>query len=668
MTLPENGFDPDKFTGREWALMYRNLGLQVVPAQHNGKKPALASWVEFQHTLAPQSVFDQWFPEDCGPDMGLIAGAASGGLLVVDLDDYKGFGSAEWFSSIVPEPETWQQRTGGGGRHIFYRLPPGKTFPNGSHPGLGVDIRCQGGFAKLPPSGHESGNRYEWVPGFAPWETDLEDAPQAIIDALEDDLASRAVSDGVTSRREKTTAEREFNEFGARVDGREQYMADTVFAAVLDHYNESPIFDPVSSAAACDEAFTVYANKVRSRLPPDGTSNEARLEREGRGHTAFRRKWDYLVSRQWGGKVRAEAEKKSAAPAPDIFPTEVEPDKPDRPVQIVRAGDFVAGFVPPDYLIDGIVQKSYLYSLTAPTGHGKTAVTMCLAQAIALGRNIRDRDVERGRVLILAGENPDDVRARLLVMSDAYEFDPAAVDIYFIPGVFDVKGQIAAVREQVAQIGEISLVVVDTAAAYFPGDEPNNNAQQGAYARMLREYTTLPGKPAVIVCSHPKKGASRDDLSPMGGSAFVNEVDGNLTLWSGGDGRTQMHWSTKFRGPEFEPIDFRLETRTADNVVDAKGRPMPSVVAVAMGDIDVEMAEAEQDSHERVLLAVIGDNPKASVAELARKANWINDRGQPLKARVFRVAEFLVREKMVVKRRRKLIITEAGKRELGWDE
>jgi len=36
-----------------------------------------------------------------------------------------------------------------------------------------------------------------------------------------------------------------------------------------------------------------------------------------------------------------------------------------------------------------------------------------------------------------------------------------------------------------------------------------------------------------LVNCHPVKNASRDNLLPMGGSAFLNEVDGNLTLAGG---------------------------------------------------------------------------------------------------------------------------------------
>jgi hypothetical protein len=54
----------------------------------------------------------------------------------------------------------------------------------------------------------------------------------------------------------------------------------------------------------------------------------------------------------------------------------------------VSAADFVNNYVPPAYLVDGIVQKSRFYSLTAKTCHGKTAVGLCCAVAKAGGTSL----------------------------------------------------------------------------------------------------------------------------------------------------------------------------------------------------------------------------------------------------------------------------------------
>src|SRR5262245_31907814 len=54
-------------------------------------------------------------------------------------------------------------------------------------------------------------------------------------------------------------------------------------------------------------------------------------------------------------------------------------------VSIKSSKQFVASFVPPDYIIDGLLQEGFLYSLTGATGAGKTAITLRLAASVALG-------------------------------------------------------------------------------------------------------------------------------------------------------------------------------------------------------------------------------------------------------------------------------------------
>ena len=51
-----------------------------------------------------------------------------------------------------------------------------------------------------------------------------------------------------------------------------------------------------------------------------------------------------------------------------------------------------------------------------------------------------------------------------------------------------------------------SLVIIDTSAAYFQGDDENNNVQAGAHARMIRSFVSLPGGPTIIVtCHRPRR-------------------------------------------------------------------------------------------------------------------------------------------------------------------
>ena len=53
----------------------------------------------------------------------------------------------------------------------------------------------------------------------------------------------------------------------------------------------------------------------------------------------------------------------------------------DKPLLISQA-KFLEGFVPPDYLVDGIFQRRFIYALTGVTGGGKTAIALLLARAV----------------------------------------------------------------------------------------------------------------------------------------------------------------------------------------------------------------------------------------------------------------------------------------------
>jgi hypothetical protein len=339
------------------------------------------------------------------------------------------------------------------------------------------------------------------------------------------------------------------------------------------------------------------------------------------------------------------------------------PIDPAKPL-LLTSKQFVADFTPPVYLIDGIVQRGYLYALTARTGHGKTAVDMYIAQAIARSQPMHGRETKGGTVLFLAGENPDDIRARFLVLAQEFKFDINTIKIRFVAGVIDIAASMPTIRAEASTIDDLVLVIVDTAAAYFIGDDTNSNAQQGNYARLLRQLTFLRGLPAAIVNCHPIKNASRENLLPMGGSAFLNEIDGNLTLWANADRQTALHWQGKFRGPEFEPITFEMITVESDKVIDEKGRKMPSVVARPVSESKVQFAEAKQEREEDTLLGFIADNRNSSISDLATKCNFITAGGNPQKSKTFAMCQRLVEDKLLERRGTKYRITTKGKKEI----
>lgn len=121
--------------------------------------------------------------------------------------------------------------------------------------------------------------------------------------------------------------------------------------------------------------------------------------------------------------------------------------------RILTGAQFIADHVPPVWLIDGIVQRGRLYACTSLTGHGKTAIWLFNACMVHAGRPIGHLDTFQGNVLILAGENPADLEARMIGMAKAYKI-PVSQLPYVLPGSFPMTAEQAdALKEAIARIG-----------------------------------------------------------------------------------------------------------------------------------------------------------------------------------------------------------------------
>lgn len=335
------------------------------------------------------------------------------------------------------------------------------------------------------------------------------------------------------------------------------------------------------------------------------------------------------------------------------------------PNPILRGADFVAGHKPPVWLIDGIIQRGRLYACTSLTGHGKTAVWLFNACMVQSGRSIGTLDVFQGNTLFLAGENPADLEARMLGMAAAFKI-PAAKLPYVLPGSFPIdQAGIERLKTEIAAIGvDFALIIVDTASSFFPGDDENSNVQAGTYGRTLRQLTDCPGNPAIVILSHPVKNASKSNLVPRGGGAFLNELDGNTTLWSETRGEvTELYWQGKIRGPDFDPLPYRLKSSPTGHT-DKKNRDILTIVAHPIDDFEARDRANQAIANEDAVLKALADNPKASLAELAQILGWHDDDGKPERWRVQRALQSLTTDKLVRKYRRKFTPTEAGKKAL----
>jgi hypothetical protein len=315
---------------------------------------------------------------------------------------------------------------------------------------------------------------------------------------------------------------------------------------------------------------------------------------------------------------------------------------------IKSSKDFVAGFVPPEYVLVGVIQRRFLYALTGQTGSGKTAVTLRLAASVARGMDFAGCQTKKCRVLYCAAENPDDVRMRWIALAPHMGFDVDDIDVFFTEGTFSISQMIDKLRSEAERLGgKFGLVIIDTGPAFFEGDDENNRSQMGAHARKFRALIeAIPGGPSIIVNGHPIKNATADNLLPAGGGTYLNEIDGNLTC-AKRDSLTEMHWQGKFRGPEFSSMSFLIKTVTHPDLKDSDRRLIPSVICEYISDTAAEEIQAAGRRDEDMVLGILAEKPSASFSDIAISMGWTLHSGKPHKTKAVRCVNELKKAKLI---------------------
>jgi hypothetical protein len=207
------------------------------------------------------------------------------------------------------------------------------------------------------------------------------------------------------------------------------------------------------------------------------------------------------------------------------------------------------------------------------------------------------------------------------------------------------------------------VVIVDTSAATFEGADENGNVDALQHAKRMRSLTELRGGPTVLVLCHPTKNATPDNLLPRGGGAFIAEIDGNLCARKS-DSAVELHWAGKFRGIDFAPMQFRLDTVVAKRLKDSRGRNIPTVMATPMDEAGREALAAGERRDQDQVLRAISEHPGASSNDLAKGLKWAMRDGKPYGVRVRRAAERLADDGLILKHRGAWVLSTKGDKEL----
>lgn len=281
---------------------------------------------------------------------------------------------------------------------------------------------------------------------------------------------------------------------------------------------------------------------------------------------------------------------------PEALPEQVTPQAISD-FRIDSGDDFLADLEPLEYLIDGLLPRGVTYSLTGHAGHGKTTLALQFALSVALGEDFAGRAVSSGDVLILAGENPYNVKWQYAAALAARNIKASGAPIHFVQGRFSINQFGDVLRAKMDEMPNLKLVIVDSLQAFFEGDNDNDNTQMVEMAHKVRNMANTSTRPAMLIIAHPAgKIPSKDNLVPRGGGAFLNEIDGNLTVWSGDSSQQTLHHSQKFRGAGFDPVEFVMQIHEFSHLTDINGVPLK--LPVSRPEVGAERADREQRSEQ----------------------------------------------------------------------
>lgn len=168
----------------DYALEYAAAGIPVIPLHTAdakgrcscdrpegrctpGKHPRISEWQKRATTDA--NTIEKWWGKRRWPNASI--GGVCGTYLCLDVDPKHD--GPDSFDRLIEGnaklPKTAVARTGKHGKergtHYWFLVPEGYQPGTRANVREGIDIRCVGGYAVLPPSPHPSGVNYEWVRG-----------------------------------------------------------------------------------------------------------------------------------------------------------------------------------------------------------------------------------------------------------------------------------------------------------------------------------------------------------------------------------------------------------------------------------------------------------------------------------------------------------------------
>lgn len=587
---------------KEAAFKYAKAGWCVLPLAKYQKNPSsyLKEWKKYQVEHPTQNELEKWFSDQRVTGLALVCGDVSGGIVVIDDDNYE-------TGNVLPLESTLEDISASGGRHLYFNNAGvgNKDDKSGKY---AFEVRGNGRIVVLPPSQvyNKQGKigNYQWSKGGLSKLNNLPDlTPDMIASFVTTPINQRPkitelinVSEGARHSSLLQLAQRAYRVY----PGNEWNEAAQFIRDAASNYNPPLPHDEVERIIQDGANFRLQlmsADKYNPYSGGDQMSNDPAWE-NNRSATDDNRNAGYQF-------------------------------KPLNLLEL-KQEDFEV-----DYLWEGVIAKGRISILAAFAKAGKTTLISHLLKQMSDGGELADRLVSPTKVLILTEESQSDWLERKKELGLG---DNIYIQCYPVLGALNEKQWMSLMSEvkSYCESKGIELVIFDTISGMWSVEDENSSVQinRAFYGLRMLVQKNL----GVLLVHHTTKKTATGGKAVRGSGAINANCDFIAEFDRNGSSGTQRKLKVISRlQKEFEVTIELIQSRYL-TIGNAK-RPSWETNANAVLTLlpAAEPGLTIKDLHDSWDESILGKRP--STRTIDRYIEGLIKRGRVLKGKTIKVAK-----------------------------
>lgn len=442
-----------------------------------GKHPYTSNG--FQSATNDIEIVKQLWNKDLPLNCGIATGKPSN-IVVIDIDNPE---AEENLKKLITLPETLTVKTGRG-KHLYFKYNPEKPLRNKTNIIPKVDIRGDGGYVVAPYSLHQNGNVYEFI---NPLEI-IAPLPEDIYNLINKEQPKQTYS-LLNYKNNDSFSKDQIEDMLQYIDPDADYLDwVNVGMALNDAGIPFAVFDSWSSKGSKYPGAKELQKKWNSFSPGKGVSiGTIYYHATQRGYSPSQNKIQSkevynpkqhvseVIDKETGEITEAKKQKFFYINAPDVV---FNPDTQD--------------------FVQGTLTKGAMSVVYGESNCGKTFFMSDLAFHIVQGKEWNGKRVEKGNVLYICMEGAFGLKNRIVAYRkhtgqtlNGFLMMPCSVD-FTAENDNDINELISLLENAKGQLGDISLIVIDTLARAVAGGDENSGQDMGMLVRksdIIRAYT-----------------------------------------------------------------------------------------------------------------------------------------------------------------------------------